>query len=177
MSLDPVTAVLDIGGKLCKRCNETKPPSEFRFRNDTKKLRAECKVCASKSENSRYYRRKSDILKRDKAWREDNPVAKLLKSAKSSAMIKNLEFNITADDIHIPEVCPYLGVVLTNTLGQGVVWSNASIDRIDSNKGYVKGNIQIISRKANAMKQDASAEELTTFAKNVLRILEEDTCP
>lgn len=43
------------------------------------------------------------------------------------------------------------------------------IDKIDNSKGYVKGNIQIISMKANAMKNSASLEELHTFCKNILR--------
>lgn len=40
----------------------------------------------------------------------------------------------------------------------------ASLDRIDNNKPYERGNLQIISRKANAMKNDASTEELLLFS-------------
>lgn len=40
-----------------------------------------------------------------------------------------------------------------------------SIDRIDNNKGYVLGNIQVISKKANIMKAHASLEELVQFSE------------
>ena len=43
-----------------------------------------------------------------------------------------------------------------------------SLDRIDSTKGYVPGNVWVISNKANRMKSNAAAEELIIFAKSVL---------
>ncbi len=75
-----------------------------------------------------------------------------------------LEFNISVDDIVVPTHCPILGIELTHSLGRGQLQTNSSVDRIDPTKGYVKGNIQVISRKANTMKSNATNEELKAFA-------------
>lgn len=153
--------------KYCNKCKETKPITEFRLRNDTKKHRAECRQCSRIIEKARYQTKRELVSIQSRHKREDT-VWRLLKGAKSTAKRKGLEYNITEDDIVIPEYCPYLLVPLTNIQGQGFVSDNASIDRIDSSKGYIKGNIQIISRRANSMKNDATQEQLLMFAKQIL---------
>jgi hypothetical protein len=80
------------------------------------------------------------------------------------------EFNLSVEDIIIPTHCPYLGVELTTIFNENDNDNYYSIDRIDSNYGYVKGNIQIISRLANTMKNKASKEQMITFAKNILKM-------
>src|SRR3990167_2542200 len=92
----------------------------------------------------------------------------LLRNARKRAKQVGIEFNLEISDIVIPEQCPYLKVPLTRIRGQGQQPNNASLDRIDSSKGYIKGNVQVISWQANKMKTDATKDELLTFAQSIL---------
>jgi hypothetical protein len=94
-------------------------------------------------------------------------------SAKGNSKRKGKEFTIDIEDIKIPELCPFLGIPLTCIRGQGHLPTNASIDRIDSTKGYIKGNIQVISRKANLMKNNATKEQLIAFASGIMCLFSE----
>ena len=106
-----------------------------------------------------YHRRKNDPVARQK---------NLWKHAKHRAIVKGLPFEITPEDIEIPEICPVMGKSL------GAVGSGAyapSLDRIIPEKGYVKENIRVISLLANQMKWNASPEELEIFCRGMLKIL------
>ena len=79
----------------------------------------------------------------------------------------NLPFDICEEDIVIPEICPILKIPIQR--GDNKVGPNSpSLDRIRPELGYVKGNIQVISYKANTMKSDATLIELLNFAQWVL---------
>lgn len=43
----------------------------------------------------------------------------------------------------------------------------ASLDRIDSSKGYIKGNVQWVHKKVNIMKQDMTDEEFINWCKTI----------
>lgn len=82
----------------------------------------------------------------------------LLSNAKNRAKSKNLPFNLTLDDIIIPNECPLLNIPLQE--GIGIYTDNSpTLDRIVPELGYVKGNIQVISMRANRIKDNASFEE------------------
>ena len=135
-----------------------------------------CKECIQTLSN---WERRSLVLKkfpnRRKQYlqekRDDfvkNYKRQILHRAKERALSKNLEFSLLESDIIIPEVCPILEVPLK--IGtRGDYEYSPSIDRIDNTKGYTKDNIQIISKKANSMKNSATFKELESFCKNILR--------
>lgn len=72
------------------------------------------------------------------------------------------DFNLDPSDIAIPDRCPVFGVPFDTGVGQSPYVP--SVDRIDSSKGYVKGNIAIISWRANLLKNDATYEEVMQLA-------------
>jgi hypothetical protein len=79
-------------------------------------------------------------------------------------------FDISVEDIIIPKYCPYLGVELITDKDYCGHHNYYTIDRIDSSKGYIKGNIQIISYFANTIKNNATIDELLTFSHNVIKL-------
>jgi hypothetical protein len=80
--------------------------------------------------------------------------------AKKRSEKNGVEFNILKEDIDIPDVCPVFGFKFEVGKGKGPSDKSPSLDRIDPKKGYVKGNIQVISFKANKMKNDCSVDDI-----------------
>lgn len=74
------------------------------------------------------------------------------------------EFTILPGDIELPSHCPILGIPLVFRKGKGAWADSPSVDRIDNSKGYIPGNVWVISRKANSMKGNATPKELLKFA-------------
>ena len=73
-----------------------------------------------------------------------------------------IEFTITVADIPLPTVCPVLGIPLKVEFGiqTGKAPGSPSVDRFDNSKGYIPGNVRVISVRANLLKKDANVEEI-----------------
>lgn len=85
----------------------------------------------------------------------------MLSAARSRARTKGLPFSLKPDDISMPDRCPVLHIPL-NT---GHRDNAASLDRIKPARGYVPGNVVVISQRANRIKNDATASELYDIAE------------
>lgn len=167
--------------KVCPRCLRELPLSEYNKGNGKYGHRSICRDCEHEIQNTpeRRARRRELELKRredrnyvlrtnerDKKRRLLNPKHWLWVAAKNRAKKKGIEFNITEDDFVIPELCPLLEIPMHKN-PEKACNSSYSLDRIDSSKGYIPGNVWVISNRANKIKSDATLEELELLVKNL----------
>lgn len=157
--------------KVCLNCN-TKYVGWIRQKFCCSKCRASYGFKNKTEEQKERYKQSSIIS--FKKRRSERPEAHIYFRVKTSAKKRGLPFDLELDDIEIPEYCPLLNIKLEYTSSGKAKYNTPSVDRIDSSKGYVKGNVWVISNKANIMKQDVSIEMLKTFCKNVLDKLSTD---
>lgn len=83
------------------------------------------------------------------------------------AKFNGREFNLLIEDVEWVSDCPILGIKLNYYSMGGRKNDTASFDRIDSAKGYVKGNVRIISNRANMIKSDMTYDQLMNMVKYV----------
>jgi hypothetical protein len=80
------------------------------------------------------------------------------RAKKANAIKSGKEFTIEFGDLVFPTHCPVLGLELdyfNDTRAENTV----TFDRVDPSKGYIKGNVVMISWRANRIKNDGTAEE------------------
>jgi hypothetical protein len=125
----------------------------------------ECTKCGSIFEN----KSKTVTLCRpcnSERVKEQSPEVRMYRRAKARAAKGGLDFNIDKEDIQIPTHCPVLGIPLVVHKGtSGGKDDSPALDRVDNSKGYVKGNILVISHLANMMKSSANVEQLIKFGE------------
>lgn len=127
---------------LCKTCNKHRPESDF----------SKHKSCVGGFDTSRC----KPCKKARADWAKVPLEKRIYNRAKSRAKKMGRDFDISLEDIVIPNRCPVLNVEFV----YGDPDWTYSIDRLDNSKGYVKGNIIIVSNRANKLKNNATKEEL-----------------
>jgi hypothetical protein len=89
---------------------------------------------------------------------------KMVRQARHNSGLLGIPFNITFEDVTIPERCPVLGIKLQQTTGRRGDCS-PTLARLVPRLGYVKGNVIVTSWRANRLKSDASADDMVRMAE------------
>lgn len=126
-----------------------------------------CYGCRAEANKKRKYWREEKHKKTASQYRKNNPVFCLMEGARNRAKKKGIPFELDYSDIIIPEFCPILGIPLFRNEGKTACPNSPSLDRVNPDLGYVKGNVQVISHRANTIKNDASIEELLAVVEYI----------
>jgi len=164
--------------KSCSKCGTEKPICDFyaagKKTDGTPKRNSWCSACI-KEKMAAYRKRKwgNDGLHFNAFMRTKTPrsyLSYLLGKARSRH-----ECSIDIDHLctlwdRQNGLCAITGWTMTMQLENGVVPTNTSIDRIDSNIGYVFGNVQLVCRCVNIAKHNLS---MTSFVEMCTAVTKE----
>jgi len=102
----------------------------------------------------------------DNSWEE----FRMFHLAKSRSKKFDVPFSLCPEDLHIPSVCPVLGIPLFHGTDKKQCDNSPSLDRIKPPLGYVKGNIMIMSNLANRIKTNATTEQIIKVGEFMRKI-------
>ena len=172
--------ICTVDTKFCIACKEEVKTSLFATNKASKDgLQSRCKSCDNFRQAIRRMTKGAETraysLKYQRERRQNDPsyrLQMLLNASKQRALKKDREHTLTLQDIKdmwpFDNKCPVFGFEFEWN-SAGFRETSPSLDRIDSNKGYTKDNVQVISWKANRIKAYATAAELeivATYMKN-----------
>jgi hypothetical protein len=150
-------------------------PSKEEYWRNPEKYRALCKqwrkdnVEKIKGYSAQYYQEHKEEY-------ELNIIKYKLSSAKQRAKKNNLPFSITEQDIKdvwpIDNKCPALDIEFIIGGHDTMNYDSPSLDRIIPNKGYVKGNIQIVSALANGIMSNATPEQVIKVGQYFKKLID-----
>ena len=100
-------------------------------------------------------------------WKDKDPknawACSAVGAAKARATKRGIAFDLDKEYVRtlVPDVCPVFGVPFTFFGQETGPWS-PSLDRLHPTLGYTRGNVVVISLRANAIKSDATIDEIQT---------------
>lgn len=147
--------------KRCITCEEHKEVVQFKYFKSSMKYSKVCLYCIEKRKSRKHMKRSITYTIQYRLWN----------SSRNNAKRFNRLHTIQPHDIPLPTVCVYLGIELSyDMMNRRDTDNKATIDRIDSSRGYTPDNIQVISHLANRMKTNATPQQMLDFAIGVLRV-------
>jgi hypothetical protein len=138
--------------KICSKCKEEKEITEFYFKKARNHYESACKKCRTEQVNN--YLKNNENLKKIFYSRVQN-----IKKREIDVM-EGLRDYLIKLWIEQDKKCYYSGVEMQLKGYADNINNVATVDRIDSSKGYIEGNIVLCCSIINKMKQNLSIEEL-----------------
>tara|TARA_R110002096_G_scaffold400210_1_gene596723 strand:+ start:137 stop:658 length:522 start_codon:yes stop_codon:yes gene_type:complete len=152
------------GSKICRVCNTDKPMSDFSGSSIVKSgIDSRCKTCTNEDSRGRWGDNKEDNNRKQRALHHKDPARNMLYQCRARSKRAGFPFNITKEDIKVPEVCPVLGIPLI-VADQLISDNSPTVDKFIPELGYVKGNVTVISKLANMIKTSATSEQVKQVA-------------
>ncbi len=161
--------------KRCSKCGKKrKLPNDFsQHRSHRDGFSSWCKKCTKADYDANHEERLAVCRKSHQKHRDkqnagsrrrfknmliNEPERILWYKAKERAKEQQLPFDLTPEDLLVPKICPVLGIPLIHGKGK---WADNSptVDRILPGLGYIKGNVCVISWRANDLKKNGTLEE------------------
>jgi hypothetical protein len=103
---------------------------------------------------------------------EQKQIESWFSAIKNRAITDNLPFDLELSDVYpFPTHCEVFGIELMKKKGRGPSLNSPTIDRMIPARGYVKGNVRIISQRANLLKRDRSLEELVILGQQARSLI------
>ncbi len=150
--------------KRCSRCKKHLPFNDFYVdRYSGSPRRHNCKKCC------KFYCKKFEKKSKLNPVYVSSPQRWYLRRIERGAIKRNLSFRIKLKDIEeiYTGKCALSGreILLTRTAAQSYGNQTSSLDRIDSSKGYIKGNIQWLHKDVQKMKNNLSQKRFDQICK------------
>lgn len=155
--------------KVCIHCDSDFVPASPGQKYCSVRCREKGSAIVSKS---RQYRKEVRAKNAQSAmkWKKENYIKTRIWALKHRALKDNVPFDLTENDFEVPTNCPVFGFVMDGKT-RDTQWS---FDRLIPELGYVKGNVRVISMKANRLKNNATVEDLRKIVEYLDNITSEN---
>lgn len=160
----------NIGIRVCGVCKIEYPMTpEYFFRRKVNKngFQTVCKTCKNNT---------PALIRRRKIG--NDTLLKVLQERYRGLLhrskLKKLKVDITVEDLincwNIQNgICAISGIKMEHKIYSGKIDNNVSVDRIDSNLGYLKNNIQLVGSSINKMKSNLTMKDFVEICNNIVK--------
>lgn len=154
--------------KTCTKCKESKPLDHFYYHKDKSRYYSCCKLCLNPSSKTSKF---SSHWYKERFSQEELDLFSKLKNLCTKAKLRKQDFDPEVNWEYLFDLwenqngkCAYSGLSLSIETNHP---HTVSLDRIDSDKGYERGNLQLLSFTVNRMKMDLNEEDFLEICGHV----------